>query len=185
MATTQTDDHRALVDLLPQFLMRALRGWNGMTPVLESAGLDRPASFLLRALVEERDVGEGMTEAEMRVDLFNPYSTIRPIVDALPSLVEKGYIARDGDRYAVTDAGREVVAQMKAARDAYLASLTPIPAADLTRLVGRLAAIAVRLRDASEPANKAHQARAWRAMPSADAAPMVHLYGAVYALCNA
>src|SRR4051794_20132474 len=87
MATTQTDDRRALVDLLPQFLMRALRGWTGMTPVLESVELDRPSSFLLRALVEERDAGEGITEAEMGADLFNPYSTIRPIVDALPMFV--------------------------------------------------------------------------------------------------
>jgi hypothetical protein len=176
------DDRRALVDLFPQFLMRVLRSWNGMMPVLESAGLDRLASFLLRALVEERDAGEGMTDAEMRADLFNPYSTIRPIVDALPTLVAKGYVARDGDRYTVTDAGRVVVARVKAARDLYLASLTPIPSADLTRLAGRLTEIALQLRDAPEPMNKAHQARAWRAMPSADAAPMVRLYGAVYAL---
>lgn len=182
MATTLTDDRRALVDLLPQFLGRALRGWDGMTPVLESAGLDRPASFLLRALVEERDVGGGMTEAEMRADLFNPYSTVRPIVDALPTLVASGYVARDGSRYAVTDAGRAVAARVKAARDVYLSTLAPIPAADLTRLVDRLFAVAVRLCGAAEPQAKPHRDRAWRVMPPADAAPMVRLYGAVYAL---
>src|SRR4051812_8685123 len=120
MATTQTEDHRGLVDLLPQFLMRVLRGWGGMPSVLESVGLDRLVSFLLRSLVEERDTGEGMTEAEMRADLFNPYSTIRPIVDTLPLLVEKGYVAPAGDEYAVTDAGRGAAARVMAARDAYL-----------------------------------------------------------------
>lgn len=177
-----TDDRRALVDLLPQFLTRVLRDWSGMVPVLESARLDRPASFLLRALVEERDAGGMMTEAEMRADLFNPYSTIHPIVDTLPTLVEMGYVGQGGDRYAVTDAGRGVVTQVKVARDAYLATLAPIPATDLARLVGRLVEIAVGLRDAPEPRAKPHQTRAWRVMPPAGAAPMVRLYGAVYAL---
>ena len=175
MATTQIDDRLALIELLPRFLMRVLRGWSGMMPVLNSAGLDRPTSFLLRALVEERDAGEGITEAAMRADLFNPYSTIRPIVDTLPSLVEKGYVAHDGDGYVVTDIGRAVAARVKAARDIYLTSLMPIPTADLVRLVDHLMAIAGALRDAPEPTNKGHQARAWRAMSSADAAPMVRL----------
>ncbi len=180
-----TDDRRTLVDLLPQFLTGATRGWDGLTPLLESAGLERPAFFLLRALVQERDVGGGMTRAEMRTDLFNPYSTIRPALDALPALVEKGYVARDGERYTVTPAGRAIAAHIEAARDTYLASLAPIPAADLTRLVETLTAIARGLRDVPEPTMKVHQARAWRAMPPMHAAPMVRLYGAVYALWTA
>jgi len=179
---TMADNRRALVDLLPQFLTKATRGWGGLSPLLESSGLERPAFFLLRALVQERDAGDGMTRAEMWTDLFNPYSTIRSALDALPALVEKGYVARDGDRYTVTPAGRAIAARIEAARDVYLASLTPVPAADLTRLVERLMAVARGLRDAPEPTIKAHQARAWRAMPPMHAAPMVRLYGAVYAL---
>lgn len=182
MTMPMHDDRRALVDLLPQFLMRVLRNWKGMTPVLESVGLDRPASILLRALVEERDAGDGITYAEMQANLFNPYSTIRPILDALPALVAIGYVAQDGDRYIVTDTGREIVGQIKAARDDYLATLAPIPAVDLTRLVDVLVTIAVRLQGAPEPTLKAHQARAWRVMPPAHAALMIRLYGAVYAL---
>lgn len=177
-----TDDRRILVDLLPQFLTKATRGWGGLAPLLESAGLDRPAFFLLRALVQERDAGDGMTCAEMQTDLFNPYSTIRPPLDALSALVEKGYIQEEGDRYIVSRGGREAAAHVEAARDVYLASLAPVPAADLTRVVEILTAIARGLRDAPGPTVKAHQARAWRAMPPLYAAPMVRLYGAVYAL---
>jgi len=177
-----TDDRRALVDLLPRFLMRATRGWDGLAPLLASAGLDRPAFFLLRALVQERDDGDAMTRAEMDADLFNPYHTLLPLLDTLPRLVEQGYVRRSGERYIVTPGGRSIVARIDEARDAYLASLAPIPAADLARLTATLMEIARRLRDAPEPPGKPHQARAWRVIPSDDAAPLVRLYGAVYAL---
>jgi len=182
---TMTDDRCALIDLLPQFLTEVTRGWGGLAPLLESTGLERPAFFLLRTLVQERDAGDGMTRAEMQTDLFNPYSTIRPALNALPALVEKGYVREEGDQYIVSREGREVAARIEAARDVYLASLTPVPAADLTRLVERLTAFARGLHDALEPTIKAHQARAWRAMPPLYAAPMVRLYGAVYALWTA
>ncbi len=162
--------------------MGATRGWDGLIPLLDASGLDRPAFFLLRALTEERNPGDGITEAEMHADLFNPYSTLRPILDALPMLLTTGYVARDGDRYTVTREGRDVATRIAEARDAYLASLAPIPAADLARLVAMLAEIAARLREAPEPKQKAHQARAWRVMPPMGAAPMVRLYGIVYAL---
>lgn len=179
---TTADDRRALIDLLPRFLTRAPGSWDGLGPLLEAAGLARPAFFLLRALVQERDAGAGITRAAMQADLYNPYRTILPILDALPALVERGYVARDGDRYTVTREGRDLFARVETARDAYFASLAPVDPDDLAALVESLMAIAQRLWDAPEPAAKAHQMRAWRIMPPADAAPMARLYGAVYAL---
>jgi hypothetical protein len=179
---TQNTDRRAIVDLLPQFLMGALRGWDGLAPLLAAAGLARPAYFLLRALVQERDAGDDMTRDEMHADLFNPYSTIRPILAALPALIERGYVADTNGRYSVTRGGREFITHVEGAKNRYLASLVPIPAADILPLVEHLSDIAARLRDAPEPEQKPHQARAWRAMPPADGAPMVRLYSAVYRL---
>ncbi len=176
------DDRHTLVDLLPRYLTVALRGWSGLTTLLDSRGLDRPASFLLRALIQERDAGAGMTEGEMQTDLFNPYSTIRPILDALPALVERGDVAQEGSRYTVTAQGWAVTEEIEAAKHEYLVTLAPIGAADLARLAERLMTIAAALWEASAPSEKPHQARAWRAMPPAETAPMVRLYGAVYAL---
>jgi hypothetical protein len=182
METNPTDDRRALVDRLPQFLTRALCGWDGLTPLLVAVEMERPAFFLLRALVQERDAGESITRAGMQAELFNPYSTIRPILDSLPVLVERGYVADANGRYGVTRDGREFIAHAEGKKNQYLASLTPVPAADIARLAEELMTVARRLRDAPEPEHTPHQARAWRAMPPADAAPMVRLYGAVYAL---
>ncbi len=179
---TQNTDRRTLVECLPQFLTGALRGWDGLAPLLAAAGLARPAYFLLRALVQERDAGDGITREEMRTDLFNPYSTMRPILDVLPALVERGYVANANGQYSVTRDGREFIVHAEGAKNRYLASLMLVPGADIARLAGELLTIARRLRDAPEPERKPHQARAWRVMPPADAAPMVRLYGAVYAL---
>ncbi|HEY8291634.1 MAG TPA: hypothetical protein VIG44_04060, partial [Thermomicrobiales bacterium] len=179
---TKNTDRRAIVDLLPQFLTRALRGWDGLAPLLAVAGVARLTYFLLRALVQERDAGDGITREEMLADLFNPYSTMRPILAALPALVERGYVANASGRYSVTRDGREFITHVESEKDRYLALLMPIPAAEIARLAGELMVIARRLRDAPEPERKPHQARAWRVMPPADAAPMVRLYGAVYAL---
>jgi hypothetical protein len=176
------DNRRAIIDLLPQFLTRALRGWEGLPPLLAAAGVARPAYFLLRALVQERDAGDGMMREEMRADLFNPYSTIRPILDVLPALVERGYVANTNGRHSVTRDGWEFITHVEDAKNRYLATLMPIPAADIARLAGEWLTIARRLRDAPGPEQKPHQARAWRVMPPADAAPMVRLHGAVYAL---
>lgn len=176
------DDRRALVDLLPQFLTRASRGWDGLAPLLESAGVERSAFFLLRALVQERDAGAGITKDAMHADLYNPYSTIRPILDMLPALVATGYVAQAGGQYTATSDGRALFARVEAARDSYLALLAPITGDEAGRLADVLGTIAQCVRDAPEPERKAHQARAWRVMPTADAAPMVRLYGAVYAL---
>jgi hypothetical protein len=126
-----------------------------------------------------------MTRTEMRRDFDNPFSTFRPILDHLPALVAAGYVARDGERYTVRDAGKMAFGRTAAAREAYLATLAPIPASDLARLIAQLQEIAERLLAAPEPGAKPHQARSRRTPPSADAVPMVWLVQAVYSLWEA
>lgn len=153
-----------------------------MPLLLDAAGVAPPVFFLLRALAMERDPGVGMTEAEMIADLDNPYATFRPELARLPALVSMGYVAHDGDTFTVTSTGRALVRHIEAAKDAYLATLSPIPHDDLSRLLGTLEAIAARLWVAPEPAAKPHQTRIRRAAPAPDAAPMARLLAAVYAL---
>lgn len=74
------DPHRALVALLPQFLQRRRVGWSGQP--MEQSGLERPAFFLLMAIVRELDPGTSTTYAELLANLFNPYSTIRPVLES-------------------------------------------------------------------------------------------------------
>lgn len=181
---TPTDARRELVDLLPRFLQAWLRGWGGLHPLLAEIGIAPPQFFLLRALIMEADPGTGLTEDAMRADLGNPYATLRPELAHLPTLVEAGYVALDGDLYTVTDAGRMVFKRVEAARHAYLASLTfpGVPMADVARLADTLHWLGEQHWAAPESRNKAHQARIRRAAAPPDAAPLVRLLDAVYAL---
>jgi hypothetical protein len=185
MQATIERDRRAIVDLFPQVLRSWSRGWDGMQSAAAAIGLTPPAFFLLRGLVQARDPDNGITRAGMQQELDNPYSTFRPALDHLPALVAAGYLARDGDRYTVTPAGHDAYATMEAVREAYLATLHPIPDDALTRLVQQLQGIADRLWIAPEPGEKMHQARSYRTPPTRDAAPMVRLIHAVYCLWGA
>src|SRR5947209_11963218 len=120
MTTAIGEDRRALVDLLPQVLRGWSRGWQGLGPSVAAIGLTPPAFFLLRALIQERDPGVGMTREEMQRDFDNPYSTIWPNLDHLPALVAAGYVRRDGERYVVTETGLQAFASTAAAHDACL-----------------------------------------------------------------
>jgi hypothetical protein len=115
------DDRCGLVDLLPQFLMRWRSGFGrgGLQLLLEESRLTRPAFFLLRAIVEETDPGVGMTETELRANLFNPYATVNAALGLLPALVEQGLLAQDGERYTVTVAGRELIERSERGAHAY------------------------------------------------------------------
>ncbi len=176
------DERRAVVDLLPQFLRGWSTGWSRLPPLVAAAGIAPPAYFLLRALVQERDASGDMTRPEMRRDLFNPYSTVHPFLDHLPALVAAGMVRAGDGRFIVAEAGHTLFARIEEARDAYLATLEPIPAAESARLAAALQTVADALWDAQEPADKAHHARPRRTPPPADAAPMVHLRHAIYCL---
>lgn len=178
------DPHRALVALLPQFLQRRRVGWSGQP--MEQSGLERPAFFLLMAIVRELDPGTSATYAELLANLFNPYSTIRPVLDRLPALVERGYLAEAGGRYSVTEAGRSLIVAAELDVRDYVATLRPAPEAEIAPLAQRFEQIAARLWSAPEPATKPHQQRPRRLpAPSPQSAPLVRLDEASYHLWTA
>jgi DNA-binding MarR family transcriptional regulator len=182
MAQSVPEPHRALVDLLPQYLTRRMKRWDGRQPLLDEAGLAGPEAVLLRAMVMETGPGAAMSEAELRANLFNPYNTVHSFVDALPALVERGYLDRTGDSYTVTAAGRALIARIERAAQAYLATLAPLPAEDMAYLAGTLAELSGRMWAAPEPAAKPHQARVRRLPPAEGDMPMPRLDLAVYGL---
>jgi hypothetical protein len=179
------DRRRALVDLLPRFLMRRRVGWTGLQDLLAQHELARPEFFLLRAIVEETDAGAGMTYAGLCANLFNPYSTIRTALESLPALVERGCLVDRDGLYSVTPAGRALVEQAERGAHAYLTTLELLPAADLARLTETLAEIAGRMWAAPEPSAKPHQARVRRLPPARDDQTLARLDQAVYGLWTA
>jgi hypothetical protein len=182
MTAYTPDPRRVLVDLLPHYLMRRMRGWTEVQSIMEEAGLVGPGRMVLRAIVMETDPGAGLSEAELRANLFNPYATIHSHLDALPALIERGYVTVDGESYTVTSEGRALVERLERAGRAYLAALDLLPPADLTRLADTLGNIAARLWTAAEPAAKPHQARVRRLPSAAGGPPMARLEEAIYAL---
>jgi Helix-turn-helix family len=173
-----------LVSLLPRFLHLQPFGWEGPRDLLQSERFELPGQFpavmLLRELVRETDPGEPLSRQEMERRLFNPYATIHTF-DHLPLLLAGGYLSPTEGRYLVTSRGRALIERFQQARNEYVATLTPLPLAELTRLADLLEAIAQRLWQASEPTVKAHQARCYR-LPITTRAPMVCLDAAVIAL---
>lgn len=176
---------RDLIALFPRFLTLRRRGWIGLASFLEERGISRPESFLLLALAEEADPGVWLTRATMRRDLFNPYSTIDPLIfAALPDLVAHGLLAeREDASYAVTASGRALIADLEQAARAYLATLEFAPLVDLAPLADVLLRLASAMWAAPEPADKPHQARFQRRLPvREDDAPLVRLEAAILAL---
>jgi hypothetical protein len=174
--------YRDLVSLFPRFLTVRRRQWTGLLDILHSSKLDRPAFFLLMALVQETDPGQALSRKEMESQLFNPYSTFNPIFDSLPLLLEREYLLDLGTDYLVRPQGRALIEHTEQAARDYIATLTPLPLPELTRLATFLEEIAGRMWQADEPAVKAHQARCHRLPPITTAAPMVHLEAAIFAL---
>ncbi|HLZ56518.1 MAG TPA: hypothetical protein VKR06_06175 [Ktedonosporobacter sp.] len=177
--------HRDLVSLFPQFLSVRRRGWKGLQAILQLNQLERPAFFLLMALVQETDPGQPLSQEEMASQLFNPYSTFYPILASLPLLVEKGYLLRTDAHYLVTPQGRSFIEQVEQSARHYLATLTPLPLPELTRLATVLEEIAALMWQADEPAIKAHQMRCHRLPPLSTHAPMAQLEAAIFALWTA
>ena len=185
MTSPTPDRRRALVALLPQYLMRRMRSWAELPSLLEQAGLAGlvgPSRMVLRAVVMETDPGASISEAELRANLFNPYTTVHSHLEALAALVERGYLATEGDRYTVTPQGRALAERLERDGRAYLATHDLLPTGDLTRLADTLAGIATRLWAAAEPVAKPHQARVQRLPSAAGGPPMARLEEAVYAL---
>lgn len=171
---------QSLLHFFPQFLHRRRRGFGGVATLLSETGLSRPALFQLVHLAEEPD-GRGSASA-LRPGF--PY-TARDI--HLPWLAEAGaagYVARDGDTYALTGRGLAVVTRLEATAADYLAALTPLPAEELRELADALGGIAAGFeRQAEHPNAHLHRADRLAALvPIPDAAPLVAIERTIYAL---
>ncbi len=182
MTENAHDRRRALVDLLPRFLLRRRTGWSGLEDLLAQSGLARPEFLLLRAIAMETDAGAGITYDQLWASLFNPYNTFNPIFDLLPALVEQGALLKQADHYSVAPDARDLVERAEVAGNAYLATLDLLPAADLARLAGTLAEIAELMWAAPEPTIKAHQTRVRRLAPPEAGQTTGRLDYAIYAL---
>jgi DNA-binding MarR family transcriptional regulator len=176
-----TDERRALVDLLPQFLLRRRRGWT--PPAVLQPALPMLELVLLRALALEIDRGASLTADALKQQLFNPYSTIFAFLDLLPPLIEKGLIEQTGDGYSVTERGRLLVRQFEEFTTAYTAERIDLAKPDLQRFVATLESLADRMGRAPEPVAKPHGARVHRLRSlGADRSLVARLDHAIYAL---
>lgn len=176
---TTSDLRRAIVDLLPQYLPRRRRGFRGTSELT----VELPDYLLLRAIAAETDPGSSASADDLRANLFNPYSTVRPVLERLPNLVAAGLLDQQGDRYTVSEPGQRVVAREEAAATDYTAARLASAPADLERLSTTLTHVAERLWRAGEPNTKPHQARVQRLRRiDPRTSPPVLLEHAIYAL---
>ena len=177
------ETRRAIVDLLPGYLLHRRTGW---TPAPEPAGrITLPEYLLLRRVAIERDDGP-IPFAALRANLPNPYSIIDPILDGLPRLVELGLLDQVGDAYMLTSAGCQLLTREDRGAHDYAAGRLGLPPNDLARLAPTLHDIAERQRRAPEPADKAHQDRVPRLRRfDPRQAPPMQLEYALYALQRA
>src|SRR5262245_5825664 len=137
MTSPAHNSRRALVDLLPQYLMRRLRGWTQFPSILKEAGLAGlvgPSRMVLRAIALETEPGGGRAEAELGANLCSPYAPLDWGLEALPRLVGRSCLALDGESYIVAPLGRALVERLERAGRAYLTTLDLLPPADLARL---------------------------------------------------
>ncbi|HUG55703.1 MAG TPA: hypothetical protein VMJ92_01390, partial [Candidatus Limnocylindrales bacterium] len=116
--------------------------------------------------------------------LRSEYGTIDTLwLPALAAAEGAGLLRQQGDRWDLTERGRELVREGRAAARAYLGTLHPIPDADLARLADLLELAFRASQDAPEPAARAHTAWGlrFRGTEPPDSA-MVALENAVYGL---
>jgi hypothetical protein len=170
----------ALLPLFFAFMDRRRRGFAGLPALLAETGLSRPALFLLLR-VAERPEG-GSTADELRPGA--PYATRDPHLSRLAEATERGFLARDGDRYRLTERGRATAARLEREGTAYLAALRPLPEDELARLADTLETIAAGLdREAIGPeAHLLYAQRLAALAPESTAAPLVRIERAVFAL---
>jgi len=174
---------RKIVDLLPGYLLQRRTGWMPTSEVL--GGTTLPEYLLLRRVAIERDEGP-IPYAELQANLPNPYSTIDPILDGLPRLVELRLLDQLGDAYALTATGNELLMRNECAANDYAARRLRLLPGDLIRLASTLNDIAERLHQATEPTDKAHQDRVPRLRRfDQRQTPSVQLEYALYALQRA
>lgn len=167
-----------LVPLLPEFLNRRRAGFTYPLRVMEELGLDRPAfAFVVGGVALQPEEGAHLS------DIFNPYATrfdqwLAPAAAARAA----GLVDEAGGRWRATAKGRELAARVRREADAYLATLAPIPPADLARLASSLQRAFAAIASSDVPHD--HIGRVARSVGDARV-PMVALENAVFALWQA
>jgi hypothetical protein len=145
---------------------------------MEELGIDRPTyAFVVSGVALQSDDGARME------DLFNPYPTAFDQWDAAAASARGAGLAEDvGGRWRVTPKGRALFARVRREADAYLATLTPIPADDTMRLASLLARALVAIESSGLPFD--HMPRNAR-LRGDGSIPMVALENALFGLWHA
>ena len=169
----------ALLPLLPQFLGRRRRGYAGIPAILSETGVSRPAFFMLVRVAEHG--AAGATAVQLRPG--EPYSTRDPHLGWLDEAVSQGCLAQTADRYYLTAVGRAIVTCLETEATTYLASLEPLPDAELAHLADLFTTIAEGLDDqAGGPDAHLRYATNVAALTPAATAPLVRLERALFTL---
>ncbi len=172
---------QTILQLFPTYLQRRRRGYGGIPALLAETGLSRPALFLLLTVAERGSAGG--TVATLRPGA--PYSTVDTHLPYLMEAVKTPYLHHDSDdHYRLTQAGLALITQLETEIAHYLATLQPIPAADLDQLAAMLATIAAGLdREAGGPHAHIHYADNIAALtPTLHDHPMVRVERAIFRL---
>lgn len=145
---------RMIVDLLPRYAHARRAGW---TPTPGASGpITLPGYILLRRIAMVLDDAP-MSYADLHAMLRDPYSTVDSVLTPLPHLVTSGLLDQQGDTYALSSAGHDLLTHNEPAANDYAAARLRVPPDDLLRLASILHDVAERQRRAPEPTPKAHQ----------------------------
>lgn len=169
-----------IVPLIPEFLGRRRLGFTYPLRVMEELGIDRPTfGFVISGVGFQGDEG-GRLE-----DLFNPYSTIFDQWKG-PAAAARGAGLAELDeasgRWRITPKGRDLFTRVRREADAYLATLEPIPSAEIVQLAALLARALAAVEASGVPFD--HMPRNARLRGNGQI-PMVALENALFGLWHA
>ena len=138
-----------IVPLLPKFLTGKRLPPDWIPRAAQELGIDRPA--ILMALLIERAGDAGLPERSA----YSVYSTkLDASAPALAAAQGAGLIAKRGDRWEATVAGRDLAARLRRASDEHLGGIARERASDLGRLADLLERAFQASVQAPEPAVK-------------------------------
>jgi len=167
----------AIVPLLPEFLVARRRTVDFLQRATDRYRVDRPA---LMFAVNRELTGDWHTLDEIR----SPYATTNePLLAAAEAARGAKLVTEWLGRWALTDRGRVLCADLRLAAHAALAKLEPVPLADLVRLGDLLEQAFVAVATAPEPTRHDFLPRALRFRGGVPAPhPMVALENAIHGL---
>ena len=168
-----------ILGYLPRYAHARRLGWvpPGSVPLSDYV-------LLRRVSIERAD--QPIPYAALRANALDPYSTIDPLLDGVPRLVEQGLLDQSGDMYVLTAAGRTLLTDGERDANDYAASRIHLFRDDLDHLASALHDVTEALRLAPEPTVKTHQDRVplLRRFDTRQSPP-IQLEYAVYALQRA